>query len=145
MNNNLKYTDKELEKLVCKSYGSIEEWERSREKNKEILANMKINENGTESWVCKKCGHMIVADINGEIAKMKVGKNTKLFVKFTEMAAWCENCKEFNDIILSYIMDDPDSSAPFLKDVERYNKDIEKDEKIAKEQYILDKYLLHLR
>lgn len=77
-----------------------------RSSNQETEGQMKHNEvNGLESWVCSKCGHMIVADVNGSRAKMKVGKNTKLFVRFAEMAAYCEVCHQFNRLELGDELD----------------------------------------
>jgi hypothetical protein len=77
-----------------------------RPSNQETEGKMERNEvNGLESWVCSNCGKMIVADVNGCRAKMKVGKNTKLFVRFAEMAAYCENCHQFNRIELGDELD----------------------------------------
>lgn len=123
MSINKEYVDKELRDFVTDGYKSLEEWEQARDSNKEIVgAKMSIN-NKTESWICKKCGHIIVMNINGNRAKMKVGKNTQVYVKFSEMAAWCENCKEFNHISLSYMLDSEDNQdTSFIEDKARGEK-----------------------
>lgn len=95
-----------LESFYARTYGSKEEWEKAREGNKDIDAKMKRNEvNGLESWVCSNCEQMIVANINGNRAKMKVGKNTRVHVRFAEMAAYCENCGKFNNLNFDYELD----------------------------------------
>lgn len=143
------YVDKQLKDMVTKSYGSKEAWNKAREGNKEILAKMKINENGTESWVCEKCNHMIVADINGNRAKMKAGKNTKIFIKYTEMAAICENCGAFNTLVHSYIVDEAESitknsDESFIQGFNRGQNEIKKNNP-QDDKYELDKYLLGIK
>jgi hypothetical protein len=143
--NTQQYVDKELLKLLGRSYGSYEEWDRAREENKEIEATMRINKDGTESWICGKCGEMIVSNINGDRAKMKVGKNTKLFVRFIEMAAFCENCETFNDLAFTYTGEDSDNPDFFRKDRIRYRHDVKKDKTLKENPHEIDKYLLRLK
>jgi hypothetical protein len=143
-NDNNGFVDQKLLDIATGSYESAEEWKKAREENKELIAKMKINGNGTESWVCKNCGAIIVIDINGNRAKMKVGKNTKVFVKFTEMAAWCEKCNTFNDITLSCVIDDINNEF-FTKDFIRGKSEIKNDSKSTDKELEIDKYLLGLK
>jgi hypothetical protein len=144
INNN--YTDRRLLEISTESYNSPEEWEKARELNKEIVnAKMKNNDDGTESWVCKHCGHIIVMNINGNRAKMKVGKNTQVYVKFTEMSAWCEDCKEFNDITFSYVVDDDNNvdDTSFVQDKARGETEMAKN--TNNDPHELERYLLKIK
>lgn len=146
MSTNNKYTDHHLLEISTESYGSPEAWEKARELNKEIVgAKMKTNNDGTESWVCKNCGHIIVMNINGNRAKMKVGKNTQVYVKFTEMAAWCEACKKFNNITLSYVADDNDNinDTSFAQDKARGESEMAKN--TDNDPHEIERHLLKLK
>lgn len=144
MSTNNDYIDKKLMDFATESYESPDKWEKARDSNKEIVgAKMRINENKTESWVCEKCKHIIVMNINGNRAKMKVGKNTQVYVKFSEMAAWCEDCKEFNHISLSHIIDDKNNQdTSFIEDKIAAEKEI--DNKTCNDPSKFEKYFLKL-
>jgi len=99
-----------------KIFGSLEEANKARPTN-EIITNGRIQINpeaGIETWVCSNCKKMIVADIHGSRAKMKVGNKTTLVVKYEEMAAICE-CGTYNSIAVDGIYD-------YADEIDRFNQ-----------------------
>lgn len=134
-----------------RSYGSYEEWLKAREDNKDLDASMERADN-RESWVCHECGKMLVADINGNRAKMEVGAGkTKPFVKFREMAAYCDHCGIFNHLAFSADFDWAREADEPGKQRDTFSAE---DEKRAgqtalatekRKQDIVDDYLLKLK
>ncbi|MDP3993438.1 MAG: hypothetical protein Q8P75_00465 [bacterium] len=137
-----------IQEFYKRTYGSEEEWQKAREENKYIDAKMRRADN-RESWVCSDCSAILVIDINGNRAKIKAGKNTKVFVKFIEMAAYCENCGKFNTLIFDGTYDwareqDEDGTKRdtlFIEDRER----VLKSEPGRPEVEIAGDYLLKLK
>jgi hypothetical protein len=132
-----------IESFYTRTFGSKEEWLKARKANREIDAKM-VRKDDRESWVCKKCGQMIVANVNGNRAKVKAGKNTKLFIKFEEMVAYCENCGEFNSLMFDWALDgfienDATRDTFFVEDRERMLKAKQSDvpESISADDYML--------
>lgn len=89
-----------------KNYSSEEEWKKSRGFNEEgmnteLSGTFKVNDDGSESWVCRdsSCREILVRDVNGMRAMVRALGNVDVYVKYEEIAAYCPKCHTFNNLM----------------------------------------------
>jgi phage FluMu protein Com len=88
-----------LAEFIAIGQAQVEQRKDLREFNKDLSETLHRNSDGSESWVCKECGQILVRDINGARAMVYSLNNVAVFVKYNEMAVQCPKCKTFNFLI----------------------------------------------